>query len=42
MSEVYVVEEPSTGEHLALKLLTEVGDAVPRFNREYEALTRLN
>ena len=42
MSEVFVVEDPSTKEHLALKLLVETGDAVPRFNREYEALIRLN
>jgi tetratricopeptide (TPR) repeat protein len=42
MSEVYIVEEPSSGEHLALKLLVETGDAIARFNREYEALTRLN
>lgn len=42
MSEVYVVEDPSSKAQLALKWLVELGDAVPRFNREYEALTRLN
>src|SRR5690606_26560292 len=42
MSEVYEVEEPSSGERLALKLLTYPGPVLPRFNREYEAMTRLN
>ena len=41
MAEVYEVEDPS-GERLALKLLVQAGTALPRFNREYEALTRLN
>lgn len=42
MSEVFEVEEPSSGEMLALKLLTYPGPVLPRFNREYEAMTRLN
>lgn len=42
MSEVYEVEEPASGERLALKLLTYPGPVLPRFNREYEAMTRLN
>ena len=42
MSEVYEVIEPASGERLALKLLTYPGPVLPRFNREYEAMTRLN
>ena len=42
MAEVYEVEERQSGEHLALKLLTQTGGALPRFNREYEAMIRLN
>ena len=42
MSEVYEVEDHASGERLALKLLVQTGGAVPRFDREYEALTRLN
>jgi len=42
MAEVYEVEEPSSGEHLALKLLVQTGGAKPRFHREYEAMIRLN
>ncbi|HHO52805.1 MAG TPA: hypothetical protein ENK18_18500, partial [Deltaproteobacteria bacterium] len=42
MAEVFEVEERSSGEHLALKLLTQTGGALPRFNREYEAMIRLN
>src|SRR5262245_49260250 len=42
MAEVYEVEDPVGGERFALKLLMQVGSALPRFSREYEALTRLN
>lgn len=42
MAEVYEVEDPASGEHLALKLLLQTGGALPRFNREYEAMIRLN
>jgi len=42
MAEVYEVEDPSSGEHLALKLLVQTGGALARFNREYEAMIRLN
>jgi len=42
MAEVYEVEDPPTGEHFALKLLKEGGTARQRFDREYEAMTRLN
>src|SRR5687767_3995224 len=42
MAEVYEVEERSSGEHLALKLLVQTGGARARFDREYEALIRLN
>lgn len=44
-AEVYEVQDPATQEHYALKLLSHVGSAqrrFKRFNREYEALTRLN
>ena len=42
MAAVFAVEHPSTREHLALKLLTHRGLAMPRFAREYRALTRLD
>jgi len=42
MAEVYEVEDPSSGGHLALKLLVQTGGALARFNREYEAMIRLN
>ncbi len=42
MAEVYEVEDRVSGERFALKLLIQTGSALPRFNREYEALTRLN
>lgn len=42
MAEVYEVKHPTSGEHLALKLLLQAGAALPRFNREYEAMIRLN
>jgi len=42
MARVFEVEEPTTGERLALKLLTQTGFAAERFNREYRALTRLD
>lgn len=42
MAEVYEVLDPSSGEHLALKLLVQTGGALARFNREYEAMIRLN
>jgi tetratricopeptide (TPR) repeat protein len=42
MAEVFEVEDPASGEHLALKLLMQSGAALPRFNREYEAMIRLN
>nr|MBA2321359.1 protein kinase [Deltaproteobacteria bacterium] len=42
MAEVYEVAHEASGEHLALKLLLQVGGALPRFNREYEAMIRLN
>ncbi len=42
MAEVYEVEDPVSGEHLALKLLMQEGAARARFDREYEAMIRLN
>lgn len=42
MAEVYEVEDPVTGERYALKLLVQVEPALRRFDREYEAMTRLN
>lgn len=42
MAEVYEVEDPGSGERFALKLLVAVEEALPRFDREYEAMTRLN
>lgn len=42
MAAVYEVEDPETGQRVALKLLTQRGMARPRFQREYRALTRLD
>jgi len=42
MAAVFEVEDPESGERLAVKLLTHRGLAAPRFRREYEALTRLD
>jgi tetratricopeptide (TPR) repeat protein len=42
MAEVYEVEHIESGEHLALKQLMAKGTALQRFNREYEAMIRLN
>ncbi len=42
MAEVYEVDDPRTGERFACKLLVAVEVALDRFNREYEAMTRLN
>ncbi|MCB9742136.1 MAG: protein kinase [Alphaproteobacteria bacterium] len=42
MAAVFEVEDPATREHLALKLLTHRGLAMPRFSREFRALTRLD
>lgn len=42
MAEVFEVVEPASGERRALKLLTELKTSFKRFNREFEALTRLN
>ena len=42
MAEVFEVEDPANGEHLALKMLTNMKVALKRFNREYEAMARLN
>ena len=42
MAEVYEVADPKTGERLALKLLMAPGVSMQRFNREYEAMSRLN
>ncbi len=39
---MYEVEDLVSGERFALKLLVVEGSALPRFQREYEALTRLN
>ncbi len=39
---VFEVEDPATGEHLALKMLMHPGASLPRFFREYEAMIRLN
>ncbi|MEQ1501285.1 MAG: protein kinase [Myxococcota bacterium] len=41
-AEVYEVQDVASGERLALKLLVGVGTSARRFNREYEAMTRLN
>lgn len=40
--QVFEVEDPRTGEHLALKMLIHRGAALPRFYREYDAMIRLN
>lgn len=40
--QVFEVEDPHTGEHLALKLLMHERASFARFYREYEAMTRLN
>ena len=42
MSVVYEVADPDTGRPVAAKVLTERGQGVPRFGREYRALTRLD
>ncbi len=42
MAEVYEVQERTSGEHLALKLLVHLKGQLLRFNREYEAMIRLN
>lgn len=42
MAEVYEVQDPLSGERFACKLLVAVKVALDRFNREYEAMTRLN
>ena len=42
MAEVYEVREPLSGDRVALKLLIETRSSIKRFNREFEALTRLN
>lgn len=42
MAEVYEVLDPRSGERFACKLLVAVKVALDRFNREYEAMTRLN
>lgn len=42
MSVVYEVADPDNGRSLAAKVLTERGQGVPRFGREYRALTRLD
>ncbi len=41
-AEVYEVQDPATGERFALKLLVAVRTSLRRFDREYEAMTRLN
>ncbi|NCG21339.1 MAG: protein kinase [Rhodobacterales bacterium] len=41
-AEVFEVEDPASGQHLALKLLVNSRVALKRFNREYEAMARLN
>lgn len=40
--QVFEVEDPISGEHLALKLLMNRKASYPRFYREYEAASRLN
>ncbi len=42
MAEVFEVRDPPTGEHHAVKLLVALDTAIKRFNREFEAMTRLN
>jgi tetratricopeptide (TPR) repeat protein len=40
--EVYEVQDTVTGERYALKLLVAIESTLKRFNREYEAMARLN
>ena len=40
--QVFEVEDPRSGEHLALKMLVHRGAALGRFYREYDAMIRLN
>lgn len=42
MAEVYEVEDPLSNEHMAVKLLMQDGPARARFDREFEAMIRLN
>lgn len=42
MAEVYEVQDPNSGERFALKLLIDTRTSIRRFNREFEAMTRLN
>ena len=42
MAEVYEVQDPVSGERYALKMLQVVRGGLRRFNREYEAMARLN
>ena len=42
MAEVYEVEDPFSNEHMAVKLLMQDGPARARFDREFEAMIRLN
>ncbi len=42
MAEVYEVQDRVSGERFALKMLQETKGSTRRFNREFEALTRLN
>ncbi|MFM2162920.1 MAG: Serine/threonine-protein kinase PrkC [Pseudomonadota bacterium] len=42
MAEVFEVIDPATGERYALKLLQEARSSLKRFNREFEAMSRLN
>jgi tetratricopeptide (TPR) repeat protein len=42
MAEVYVAEDPTSGEEHALKIMAKGSPHADRFNQEYEALTRLN
>lgn len=42
MAEVFEVEDPASGERRALKLLVELKTSLRRFQREFEAMTRLN
>jgi tetratricopeptide (TPR) repeat protein len=41
-AEVFEVQDPSSGERFALKYLVAVDSSLKRFNREYEAMARLN
>ncbi len=42
MSVVYEVSDPETGRVLAAKVLTDQGQGIPRFGREYRALASLD